>query len=121
MPRLRPKREIATLAKGPVIFPGPGPWVRDPARHCAPGPDMAYGTEVFFPELGGHGYIQMAIAQSICEGCPFKQPCADYAQSQPQVMGIWGGTTDESRRRARRNGTRRKTSHTTAAAADIAS
>lgn len=107
MPRPRPKREIATLAKGPVLFPGPGPWVRDPTRHCAPGPDMPYNSEVFFPEVGSAGYTQLAIALSICEGCPFRRPCADYAQAQPQVRGIWGGTTDESRRRVRRNGKRR--------------
>jgi len=44
------------------------------------------------------------IAKEICQGCPIKEPCLDYALSH-QEDGIWGGTDRRERykiRKARR-------------------
>jgi WhiB family redox-sensing transcriptional regulator len=36
------------------------------------------------------------IAKSICERCPIRVQCRDYALST-RVAGIWGGTTPQER------------------------
>jgi WhiB family redox-sensing transcriptional regulator len=36
------------------------------------------------------------IAKSICERCPVRVQCRDYALST-RVVGIWGGTTSQER------------------------
>ncbi|MFF3326101.1 WhiB family transcriptional regulator [Streptomyces sp. NPDC002889] len=30
-------------------------------------------------------------AARICQGCPFRGPCAAYALERPQLRGVWGG------------------------------
>lgn len=54
-------------------------------------------TNLFFPTVGEHG----EEAKAICDRCPLKQTCRDWALNQPlnQVWGIWGGMNDIDRRR----------------------
>ena len=54
-----------------------------------------YADEVREPEL-------VALALSICDGCPKKQQCLDTAMSTPEIYGIWGGTTESERKTLRR-------------------
>lgn len=42
--------------------------------------------------------IQMGKAIDICNGCHAKQECLDFALTNVNVHGIWGGTTPTSRR-----------------------
>jgi len=59
--------------------------------------------EIFFPEKGARGsstYIVNA-ARRMCAGCPYKQPCLEWAVEHDE-MGIWGGTTAKERRVHRR-------------------
>ncbi len=66
--------------------------------------------ELFFPqEREFHGvlissnYYDETGAKEICNSCPYKTRCLDYALSQVgAVDGIWGGTTEGERKRLRR-------------------
>lgn len=37
-------------------------------------------------------------AKSICQVCPVKSPCHDYAMAIREPYGIWGGLTEVERR-----------------------
>lgn len=73
--------------------------------------------ELFFPvetELGFGGimakYISIESAKKICDSCPLKVQCLEYALLNNEI-GIWGGTTERQReeikRRAGRKGIRK--------------
>jgi WhiB family transcriptional regulator, redox-sensing transcriptional regulator len=55
---------------------------------------------IFFPYAGQFREIERAKA--ICNGCPVRQECLDYANTTRQRIGVWGGMTDRERRRYRR-------------------
>jgi hypothetical protein len=38
----------------------------------------------------------------VCQGCPVRDACPQYAFETRQTDGIWGGTTERQRRRLRR-------------------
>ena len=48
----------------------------------------------WFGSTGGDGYAQQ---RSICDGCPVKGPCYDYAMSDPTLDGLWAGTSKTER------------------------
>lgn len=59
------------------------------------------GTEMFFPEKGG----TTRDAKRICDDCPVRQDCLDYALTNDVRHGVWGGLSERERRaliRARR-------------------
>ncbi len=59
--------------------------------------------DLFFPiSSAGPAERQIARAKRICAGCPVRQECLEFALSQGQAYGIWGGTTPEDRQRDRR-------------------
>ena len=47
----------------------------------------------FFPQVRGGRFDQKTRdrAVSMCDGCPVKSECLDYARSIHGVSGIWGG------------------------------
>jgi hypothetical protein len=51
--------------------------------------------ELFFPEKGG----STAEAKAVCNACPVKSQCLDYALETAQRFGIWGGMSERERRR----------------------
>jgi WhiB family transcriptional regulator, redox-sensing transcriptional regulator len=60
-------------------------------------------AELFFPlSAAGPAVPQVAAAKAICQSCPVRAECLDYAMQTAQDHGIWGGTTEEERRLARR-------------------
>ena len=64
--------------------------------------------DVFFPVAVGTAAGKLVTrALRICDGCPVKQQCLDYAMRSGEKDGIWGGTTPEERIRARRARNRR--------------
>ena len=64
--------------------------------------------DLFFPVAAGTAASKLvARALRICDGCPVKQQCLDYAMRSGEKDGIWGGTTPEERIRARRARNRR--------------
>lgn len=64
--------------------------------------------ELFFPQEGldfaGRNiskYVDIAAAKKICNSCPLKLPCLEYALMNVEI-GIWGGTTEEQRKQMRK-------------------
>ena len=63
--------------------------------------------ELFFPqEQPGQlaaKYVNLSKAKAICDGCPLKNPCLEYALRNMEI-GVWGGTTESQREDLRRKG-----------------
>ena len=67
----------------------------DDTAHCRrPG----IQTDLFFPHDDSAARIDEAKA--VCDGCPFIEPCLDYALHN-MVDGVWGQTTPRERRAIR--------------------
>jgi len=64
--------------------------------------------DLFFP-VPGHRLVekQIARAKAICAGCAVRPECLEFALTNHQAFGIWGGTTAEDRRLVRRRRRRR--------------
>jgi len=45
---------------------------------------------------------QIEAAKDVCDQCPVKAPCLQFALETNQDSGIWGGTSEDERRRLRR-------------------
>lgn len=54
--------------------------------------------ETFFADRGGDAYKR---AQRLCDRCPVRRECADYAIADPLIFGWWGGMSERERRKAR--------------------
>lgn len=54
--------------------------------------------EAFFPEKGG----STREAKRICQGCEVKDQCLEYALTNDERFGIWGGLSERERRRLKR-------------------
>ena len=82
-----------------------------PARADQPPPtwrhDAAcrqFPTELFFPI--GHGpraQAQASQAKTICNECPVRVECLDYALTTNAQFGVFGGMSEDERRRVRRS------------------
>jgi WhiB family redox-sensing transcriptional regulator len=53
--------------------------------------------EAFFPEKGG----STRDAKRVCSGCPVRAECLEFALSNDERFGIWGGLSERERRRLR--------------------
>jgi WhiB family transcriptional regulator, redox-sensing transcriptional regulator len=53
--------------------------------------------EAFFPEKGG----STREAKRVCTGCEVRAECLEYALSNDERFGIWGGLSERERRRLR--------------------
>jgi WhiB family redox-sensing transcriptional regulator len=49
----------------------------------------------FFPSDG----VGVDSARKICQTCPVKEPCLEYALVNRIDHGVWGGTSERERRR----------------------
>jgi WhiB family redox-sensing transcriptional regulator len=56
--------------------------------------------EAFFPEKGG----STRDAKKICVSCDVRDRCLEYALSQDERFGIWGGLSERERRKLKRRG-----------------
>lgn len=54
--------------------------------------------EAFFPEKGG----STREAKRVCLSCEVRVECLEYALSQDERFGIWGGLSERERRRLKR-------------------
>lgn len=36
-------------------------------------------------------------AKAVCQNCPIQLPCLEYALSEPELHGVWGGYTADER------------------------
>jgi WhiB family transcriptional regulator, redox-sensing transcriptional regulator len=53
---------------------------------------------VFFPSDG----VGVELARQICQSCPVKGPCLEYALYHRIDHGVWGGASERERRRIAR-------------------
>ena len=71
-------------------------------HHFVPWQDRArcrdYDPEIFFPEKGGSS----REAKRICAQCTVQRECLDYALSNDERFGIWGGLSERERRRLKK-------------------
>jgi WhiB family transcriptional regulator, redox-sensing transcriptional regulator len=59
--------------------------------------------DLFFPVgTTGPAVDQIASAKAVCDVCPAKDPCLQFALVSNQDSGVWGGTTEDERRKLRR-------------------
>jgi hypothetical protein len=79
---------------------------RRPSTEAAPDTDwMEYGLcrqtdpNLFFPEGRGAAIaIQTEQAKSVCNQCPVRSRCLDWALDTGQYAGVWGGLAEDERR-----------------------
>lgn len=91
----------------------PNNWFVDPVQLGIPGARVDDGgalawqsdalcsqtdPEAFFPEKGG----STREAKKICQQCEVSSDCLEYALSNDERFGIWGGLSERERRRLRR-------------------
>lgn len=65
---------------------------------CMSAPDM------FFPEKSEKGRQQIKDAKKLCGMCPMRVECAEFAISNRERYGIWGGLTWNERKAIIRRG-----------------
>ena len=84
-----------------MSYPQQESWAaRGACRHSDP--------DLFFPVAGrGPALRQLARAKSVCERCPVRVQCLEYALQSGQSFGVWGGASEEERRLMRRRQLRR--------------
>jgi len=59
--------------------------------------------DLFFPVgTTGQALVQIERAREVCNQCPVKRDCLEFALETNQDSGIWGGTSEEERRAIRR-------------------
>jgi WhiB family transcriptional regulator, redox-sensing transcriptional regulator len=74
---------------------------RGACRHSDP--------DLFFPvATRGPALRQLAKAKQVCERCPVRVQCLEYALQSGQSFGVWGGASEEERRLMRRRRLRRR-------------
>ncbi|MCX5587598.1 WhiB family transcriptional regulator [Streptomyces erythrochromogenes] len=56
--------------------------------------------EEFFPEQGGSTFQ----AKKICAACDVRTACLEYALTNNERYGIWGGASERERRRLTASG-----------------
>ena len=62
---------------------------------------LGVDTELFFPTSFADWDASKVAIQAICNRCPIKEPCLDYALTV-KVYGIWAGTSEVERKQMRR-------------------
>lgn len=55
-------------------------------------------TNIFFPNTDADA----GPARQICDVCPVREQCLEFAMATRQEDGVWGGLTEAERRRLRR-------------------
>lgn len=81
--------------------------VEDEWRHEAA--CVGEDPELFFP-IGSTGPAleQIEAAKQVCNRCPVRTECLEFALDTNQDSGVWGGTSEDKRRTARRRRARRR-------------
>ena len=51
--------------------------------------------DIFYPATDE----EAGEAKAICEQCPVREPCLEYALANRERDGVWGGATERERRR----------------------
>jgi WhiB family redox-sensing transcriptional regulator len=66
--------------------------------------------ELFFPVgVSGPATLQVAEAKAVCQRCPLRAKCLEYALRTGQDTGVWGGMSEDERRVLKRRDARART------------
>jgi WhiB family transcriptional regulator, redox-sensing transcriptional regulator len=84
------------LPTGKVRLPTPKPFIAAPWR--ADAACASSDPTVFYVERG----CSSRAARRICENCPVRAECLEYALQNNEQFGIWGGMSERQRRELRR-------------------
>jgi len=57
-------------------------------------------TDLFYPARGDNEGLN--AAKAVCERCPVKAPCLEFAMVFEETEGVWGGTSGRDRRALRK-------------------
>jgi WhiB family redox-sensing transcriptional regulator len=52
---------------------------------------------LFFPDEFKDSRLALNTARKLCRSCEFKRPCLEYAINNPELVGVWAGTTVSQR------------------------
>lgn len=58
------------------------------------------GQALFFVGRGG----STRPAMTLCAACVVREQCLEYALDNPELQGVWGGTSEQERRALRVSG-----------------
>ncbi|MFD9612321.1 WhiB family transcriptional regulator [Streptomyces sp. NPDC059083] len=70
-------------------------WAWQSAAAC-----RGLGTDVFFHPEGERGESRAKrerAAKAVCDGCPVRAQCLQYAVTVAEPYGVWGGRTESER------------------------
>lgn len=59
---------------------------------------LGVDPDLFFPERGA----STREAKEVCRGCVVREQCLEFALTNGEKFGIWGGLSERERRRIRR-------------------
>lgn len=59
--------------------------------------------DAWFPDLGSNASVETRWAKQMCNECPIRQQCLEYAIVADEQYGIWGGLTATERIALKRN------------------
>lgn len=59
---------------------------------------LGVDPDLFFPERGA----STREAKAVCRACVVREDCLEYAITNSEKFGIWGGLSERERRRIRR-------------------
>ncbi|MBM3683144.1 MAG: WhiB family transcriptional regulator [Actinobacteria bacterium] len=59
---------------------------------------LGVDPDLFFPERGA----STREAKEVCRGCVVRESCLEFAITNGEKFGIWGGLSERERRRIRR-------------------
>jgi WhiB family transcriptional regulator, redox-sensing transcriptional regulator len=59
---------------------------------------LGVDPDLFFPERGA----STREAKEVCRGCVVREDCLEFALTNGEKFGIWGGMSERERRRIRR-------------------
>lgn len=77
-------------------------WMNHPDRPCIqrPADDYFPRTTAGRRSRRNAAFLEQ-LAAMLCDGCPVKTPCLDYAIEHHE-QGVWGGTHEDQRAKMRR-------------------
>jgi WhiB family redox-sensing transcriptional regulator len=54
--------------------------------------------DLWYPDKGG----SVTAAKLVCQGCPVRTACLEWALAHDERFGIWGGLSEQERRRLKK-------------------
>lgn len=65
---------------------------------CQDAPDLFFPVEDEQENAWSHNMRNVREAKRLCRSCPVALLCLDYALSNYEVYGVWGGTSAKERK-----------------------